>query len=192
MSTLIARPGVVTLAFHVDYWDSLGWKDRFARHDFSVRQSAARAADGASFVYTPQVLIDGRDTPDWPRWQAPPTPGVGQEAPVALALAAEGSDLSLQVMPGPLAPARLSGYVAVVDDGLGSRPSAGENRGANLREDAVVRELLPWSYDASAGARPIRLQPAAPAEAGATRRYVAVATGADGRPVQAVTLACSR
>ena len=49
------------LAFHVDYWDRLGWKDRFASPQFTARQHAAMRANGSTFVYTPQVLVQGRD-----------------------------------------------------------------------------------------------------------------------------------
>ena len=49
------------LAFHVDYWDRLGWKDRFAAPQFTARQHAAMRANGSTFVYTPQVLVQGRD-----------------------------------------------------------------------------------------------------------------------------------
>jgi len=53
------RPGIIALAFHVDYWDYLGWKDRFARHDFTTRQRAYARALGSPMVYTPQIVVDG-------------------------------------------------------------------------------------------------------------------------------------
>lgn len=53
------RPGVIALAFHVDYWDYLGWRDRFARHDFTARQRAYARALGSPMVYTPQIVVDG-------------------------------------------------------------------------------------------------------------------------------------
>lgn len=46
------------LAFHVDYWDSIGWPDRFASPAYSRRQEARVAATGARAVYTPQVIVD--------------------------------------------------------------------------------------------------------------------------------------
>jgi hypothetical protein len=55
------EPAVAVLAFHVDYWDRLGWADRFAAPAFTARQHAAMRANGATFVYTPQVLLQGRD-----------------------------------------------------------------------------------------------------------------------------------
>ncbi len=53
------RPGVIALAFHVDYWDYLGWKDRFALHEFTMRQRAYARALGSPMVYTPQIVVDG-------------------------------------------------------------------------------------------------------------------------------------
>ena len=56
----------VPIAFHVDYWDRLGWKDRFASASFTDRQAAQQASNGARFSYTPQVVVDGQDRKDWP------------------------------------------------------------------------------------------------------------------------------
>jgi len=185
------RQRVVPLALHVDYWDYIGWKDRFAQPQFTQRQNASQRTSGARFAYTPQVILDGRDAPAWSSLPAaalqPRTP-----ATVGLALARDAGGLALTVTPGAGAPAALAGYVAVVDDGLQSRVGAGENRGATLHEDAVVRELLPWSV---VGRQPATLHFASSStpEAGAARRWVAVATdGPSGRPVQALTLACAR
>ena len=55
------RPDVLALAFEVDYWDRLGWKDTFSRHAWTQRQYAyARAMGHADSVYTPQVVVNGR------------------------------------------------------------------------------------------------------------------------------------
>jgi hypothetical protein len=186
---LAARDDVVALAFHVDYWDGLGWKDRFARPQFTQRQDASRRTSGARFDYTPQVIVDGRDTPAWSALAPAALAGRG-DARVALALARDGAALRLDVAPAAGAPARIAGFVAVVDSGLSTPVAAGENRGATLREDAVVRELLPWTAD---GPAHLAFASTTTPEAGATRRWVAVATDpATGRPLQALALACPR
>jgi hypothetical protein len=191
LSALKGRHDVVALAFHVDYWDSLGWKDRFAQPQFTQRQNATQHTSGARFAYTPQVILDSRDAPDWSSLP----PAVLQRktpATVGLTLAHDATGLALTVAPGAGAPAKLSGYVAVVDDGLQTHVGAGENRGETLRQDGVVRELLPWNL---AGAQPATLHFASSSapEPGTTRHWVAVATdGLYGKPVQAVTLACAR
>ena len=57
---LSAREDVIALALHVDYWDYLGWKDKFADPAFSARQRAYAAAEGKQMVYTPQMIVDGQ------------------------------------------------------------------------------------------------------------------------------------
>jgi hypothetical protein len=191
LSGLKARDGIVALAFHVDYWDSLGWKDRFAQPQFTQRQNATQRTSGARFAYTPQVIVDSRDAQDWSALPAAALQAKGQST-VGLTLERDAKGLALTVAPGAGAPAKLSGYVAVVDDGMQTHVGAGENRGETLRQDGVVRELLPWNL---VGAQPSTLHFATTSapEPGATRHWVAVATdGPYGKPLQAVTLACAR
>ena len=55
-------PGrVVPLALHVDYWDYIGWKDPYAKREFSLRQRKLSQLQRMALVYTPQVLLQGRD-----------------------------------------------------------------------------------------------------------------------------------
>lgn len=58
---LAGRPDVIALALHVDYWDYLGWKDSFSNPDFTARQHAYARAANATTVYTPQMVIGGKD-----------------------------------------------------------------------------------------------------------------------------------
>ena len=52
---------IVPLAFHVDYWDYIGWADRFANKKFSGRHRGLARANGSGTVYTPQVFVNGKD-----------------------------------------------------------------------------------------------------------------------------------
>ena len=54
------RPDVLALAFEVDYWDRLGWKDTFSKPAWTARQYAYAHAMGRDGVYTPQVVVNGR------------------------------------------------------------------------------------------------------------------------------------
>jgi hypothetical protein len=54
------RPDVLALAFEVDYWDRLGWKDTFSRPAWTARQYAYARAMARDGVYTPQVVVNGR------------------------------------------------------------------------------------------------------------------------------------
>jgi len=141
-------PGAaIPLSFHVDYWDSLGWKDRFARPEWSERQRARVRAGGGRTVYTPQVLLDGRDL-KWhsgtalaeslARARSKP-PG----ATLRLRLARRGDALEAEVeaglAPGVTAPADL--HVAITQGALATDVRAGENRGERLAHEHVVRTV---------------------------------------------------
>jgi len=59
-------PGkVVPLALHVDYWDYIGWKDPYAKREFSLRQRKLSQLQRMALVYTPQVVLQGRDFRGW-------------------------------------------------------------------------------------------------------------------------------
>lgn len=61
MHDLIQRDDVIALALHVDYWDYIGWKDIFAKPAFTARQKAYAKAGGRRSIYTPQMVIAGKD-----------------------------------------------------------------------------------------------------------------------------------
>jgi hypothetical protein len=189
LSTLKGRPQVLAAAFHVDYWDRLGWTDRFGHVRHTERQAEVARQGGARFSYTPQVLVNGRDWRGWPT-----LPIVDAAAAVQLTLArTEGAWVEVQVMPLRGAPARLAMWWAVLEDDHVSRVSAGENLGVTLQHDHVVRHygrLPAWS--ASAGVPQLQRLDAAPnGEGGRKVRLLVVVTDAvTGAPLQAAQLVC--
>ena len=191
LSRLKADPAVVALAFHVDYWDRLGWKDRFASAAFTQRQAAQQATNGARFSYTPQVVVDGRDRADWSATTL--ASGSRPASPVEVTLALEGGRFVATVVPGTNAPKRLAAYWAVTEQGHVSAVRAGENQGATLHHDFVVRDYEPvreWSARNGA-AETLRFMPATPSDA-AHPRFVnlVVVDAASGKPVQALKIGC--
>ncbi|MCB1738986.1 MAG: DUF1223 domain-containing protein, partial [Gammaproteobacteria bacterium] len=64
---------LVPVAFHVDYWDYLGWPDRFASREFSRRQRDHARSGGLSQVYTPGVVLNGAEWRGWHRGRPLPT-----------------------------------------------------------------------------------------------------------------------
>ena len=56
---------VIPLALHVDYWDYIGWQDKYAKSVFSARQRDQAALWRYSTVYTPQVMLNGQDFRSW-------------------------------------------------------------------------------------------------------------------------------
>jgi len=190
LSSLPARPDLLPLAFHVNYWNRLGWADRFASQEATQRQYRLARALGAPNVYTPQVVAQGQD---WRRWPAlPPLPS---SAPVQLRLARDGETVRAEIAPaaGPgdaaARPGQLSGYWALLEDGHRSRVTAGENSGHELLHDHVVRLYEP--VDAWRTGEPQRFTlTLPPGEPGRPRRVAfVVQEPASMRPVQALALA---
>lgn len=62
LGRLTQDPRVIPLSLHVDYWDYLGWKDEFARPEFTKRQKAYARAAGTKMIYTPQIIVAGQDS----------------------------------------------------------------------------------------------------------------------------------
>lgn len=180
--------GVLALAFHVDYWDRLGWADPYASPRHTERQYQRQRASGARFVYTPQLLVDGRD---WRAWPALPPPS-STPAPVMLHLVRDAAAVTAEVRPGPgqALPARLSGYWTLLEDGLVSQVRAGENAGATLRHHHVVRHYEPLPAWPADQVRQWRLA-LPPGKAAQAQRAALVVTDADtGLPLQALALRC--
>jgi hypothetical protein len=183
LSSLKGRTDVVALAFHVDYWDRLGWADRFASPAFTERQRQLRVPSGAPFAYTPQVLANGAD---WRRWPALPAP---QPSVVDIVLKRDGTRIDARITPRAGAPEQLAAYWAVVEDGHVSAVKAGENAGVTLQHDHVVRRYspaAPWR----AGAGPQRLSFEAAAAAPGQRIVLIVTDALRQRPLQALSMAC--
>ncbi|MEO7009062.1 MAG: DUF1223 domain-containing protein [Caldimonas sp.] len=192
LSRLKAEPDVVALAFHVDYWDRLGWKDRFASPAYTQRQAEQLLSNGARFSYTPQVVVDGADRKNWP--------GIASfaqrhatVAAVALTLVRDGARVSATVVPTPAAPKRLAAYWAVTEQGYVTAVKAGENDGATLQHDYVVRDyrtVAPWPTHAGVG-QTLAYDLAGTADAAHPRTLnLVVVDAGSGRPVQAVKLGC--
>ena len=189
------------LAFHVDYWDRLGWKDRFAAAQYTARQHASMRASGSTFVYTPQVLVQGRDPDAGRRERAGEIAAAARTRPAraVVALDAPGfaqaaADVRVRATVADK-PARKNAalWLAYTDSGLVSDVKAGENRGVRLTHDHVVRALYgPYAVD-DAGEAMASVAIAPPAERGRFPALVAfVQNGATGEVLQTLTLsACN-
>ncbi|MBI3715294.1 MAG: DUF1223 domain-containing protein [Betaproteobacteria bacterium] len=144
------KDGVVPLAFHVDYWDYIGWKDRFAQAGFAERQRSTVSRHGGRTVYTPQVMLDGHDARGLSFGAALPDKvrAVAQKlarARLQLQSLVTGETLEISVradVPDAILRRDSSLFIAVTEDNLLSRVTAGENRGVELRHDHVVRTLI--------------------------------------------------
>lgn len=154
------------LAFHVDYWDELGWPDRFASPHYSRRQRERVHAVGQSAVYTPQVMIG---TQVQTVWRAAPAVAralnaATGDAEVGLALRLqpqiEGNTVHLgAARNGDTSGQAVSVWLAQTIDGQTSPVRAGENKGATLRHDRVVTRLWgPWPLASAPLAKAVEVE----------------------------------
>jgi len=140
---------VVPIALHVDYWDYIGWKDPYAKREFSTRQRQLANLQRLSFVYTPQVLLQGQDFRRWSgaafadavaRINATPA-----RAAIAVSLSGPGADGFEVEVDARVIDATQRGsaalYLAAYENQLVSKVTAGENHGKTLAHDYVV---LDW------------------------------------------------
>ena len=169
------------MAFHVSYWDYLGWKDPFADPEYDARQRAEASSWGARSTYTPGLVLDGAE---WRGWGgAPPKPA---EKTGTLTAAVAAKRIAVAFTPasgdGPFeAFAVRLGFDAV------STVTAGENGGRTLRHEFVARGLSRAAMKRDAGGVWRAALPP-PASSGPAARAEALAVwiaGPDGKPVQA-------
>jgi hypothetical protein len=172
----------VPLALHVGYWDYIGWKDPFARREFNARQSRLAAANGSRSVYTPGVFVQGRET----RWSQPAAFEAELNAvnrrPAAARIvldqvAGQGQRIEFRAQAESTNAVSKDAqlYVALVQNGLSTAVSAGENRGETLVNDRVTRA---WTGPLPLGTRTLSLQ--APTAAMAELTLVAFVEDASG------------
>lgn len=136
LAQLPADEARLLLAFHVDYWDDLGWKDRYSDARYSARQHSVAARSGSRTVYTPEVVVEGREYRGWRNGLPAPT---ATPAPPMVAEIELDQQLRLRLRALERYPKAISGFAAITEDGVESEVRAGENRGVRLRHAAVVR-----------------------------------------------------
>ena len=132
---------IVPVAFHVDYWDNLGWKDRFAAPAYSRRQRDYARGAGLSQVYTPGLLVQGREWQGWfrdPNLKLPPAAEIGV---LTLEIGDDRRGVVRFKPTGTAAGDDLSVSVALLGFDLVTTVKAGENSGRQLHHDFVVLGL---------------------------------------------------
>jgi len=144
LAELATRADVIALALHVDYWDYIGWRDTFAQGAFTERQKAYARAAGSRTIYTPQMVVQGREAMPGTRAEAVTSRILEMAAaPRTVLLEAQGSGegarLVLRPAAAPAGAARvhLVRYAPRVDVAI----AAGENAGRRLEGHNIV---LSW------------------------------------------------
>ncbi len=151
---------VVPLALHVDYWDYIGWKDPYAKREFSLRQRKLTQLQRMAFVYTPQVMLQGHDFRAWGGKAFDEAVRKINAQPARAQLALEILSFRAGVMEVTATAELLPGdqgedpaiYLAAYQSRLENRVTAGENRGKLLSHDYVVLEWQgPFAFASGRG-----------------------------------------
>jgi hypothetical protein len=130
---------VIPVAFHVDYWDYIGWQDPLAQPEFGQRQRRYAKEGGVRTVYTPGMMLNGKDWRGWAKGNFPRT-----KQPDAGMLTVEFKEQQLLVdyQPTNRTSRKLLVYIALLGFDLKSNVTAGENRGRELTSDFIVLDLI--------------------------------------------------
>jgi hypothetical protein len=150
LQELSTQRDLVTLSFHVDYWDYIGWRDPFAQPGFTARQKTYAAALGARNIYTPQIVVDGgahEVGSDRSRVVAR-IEAARRAAKLGVTMEPSGGALQIHVDAGPPPSAPTGIYLALFDRSHETPVRRGENSGATLTNTHVVRQftrLADWS-----------------------------------------------
>src|SRR6266511_2020648 len=130
----------VPVAFHVDYWDHLGWRDRFAKPEFTSRQQRYAAAWGGDSAYTPGFVVNGKEWRGWFGGNGIPTTSI--KVGVLRVSLGDGGKLTATFVSETTQPRTLTLNIALLGNDLESDVKRGENSGRKLRHDFVVLELI--------------------------------------------------
>ena len=137
LNSLIDEKGLwnqfVPVAFHVDYWNYLGWDDRFAKPEFTTRQRRYSKHWNARTIYTPCFVVNGEATRH-------PVPKAGKKYPGQLKAALRGATLFVTFNPTQKHK-NLQLWAAPLSGRESTKVNAGENRGRTLEHCFVVLDL---------------------------------------------------
>lgn len=147
----------VPVAFHVNYWDRLGWKDALATPAFTARQYAHAEAWRSSQVYTPCFVRNGAE---WRPSGGPERPGPADAGTLTLRWRAADRTAAVEFAPAAgAAKGALEVHLALLGGGIVSAVKRGENSGRTLRHEFVVLRLETQSAAREAAAVSVTLPP---------------------------------
>lgn len=186
---------VVVQAFHVAYWDYIGWVDRFAAPAHTARQNEVAGRNRLRNIYTPQVVVNGRDWPQW-RGSEQRISGPKEAAPLHIGirqLAADQFEATVTPVNAATSVPAWAAYWTVTEHGHNSKVKAGENAGEFLKHDFVVRQYTQAGDYRSADATPKKLVFRSIAATPGHERQVnlVVFDPPSGRTLQALSLQCA-
>ena len=125
----------IPLAFHVDYWNYIGWEDRFASPGFAKRQREHAREGNVRSVYTPALIVNGTG---WRPGLINELPGPDARASGQLYVRVRQNTLSADFKPIAGDAPALNLHIALLGMDLESSITAGENKGRTSRHEFVV------------------------------------------------------
>ncbi|PRC91577.1 DUF1223 domain-containing protein [Solimicrobium silvestre] len=138
----LTADNVIPLALHVDYWDYIGWKDPYAQPLHTERQNYLSALSGSRTIYTPEFFIGGLEFRNWRSDLLRAVKTINRQpalASIDIKLEKNVTNkLTLQIDTKTSQASEL--HYVLVEQGLSSSVSAGENKGETLQHDAVARD----------------------------------------------------
>ena len=135
----------VPVVFHVDYWDGLGWKDPFSSADFTKRQEDYVRLWRGSSLYTPNVVINGKD---WRHWNRLKTLPIFNESPGVLKVNSDQTGkLQITFQPATVSSEKYSAHAALLGFDMESVIQRGENSGKTLQHDFVALDYQSASLE---------------------------------------------
>lgn len=126
---------LIPIAFHVDYWDYIGWKDRYATKQFGQRQSRYASLKRASTVYTPAFMVNGES---WRRGIFSSSLPQSKASPGNLKVSIDGENIRANYQPSKTSKFPLKINVAILGMDLISDIKRGENAGRRANHEFVV------------------------------------------------------
>jgi hypothetical protein len=127
------------VAFHVDYWDGLGWPDRFARPEYTQRQRDYATRLNQDSVYTPEFVVNGQEWHrGWLSGQGIPAMGADKSGSLTLTVGVKEKKISAVYAASAAAPQSLVLNVALLGFNVITDVKRGENGGRRLEHDFVV------------------------------------------------------
>lgn len=170
----------VPLAFHVTYWDHLGWRDPFASDKWTERQGVYSARWKSESVYTPAFVLDGV------AWRNASLPPAATETAGVLKIMISGERVTAAFKPATNTARHYEIHLARLGFGLGADVRAGENSGRKLVHDFVVLGLT--NEGMKAGAKELKLPADSSKQAANSRSAIAAWVTAAGQiePIQTV------
>jgi hypothetical protein len=131
----------VPVAFHVDYWNGLGWRDKLSSEEFSQRQRDYAQAWSAQDVYTPEFVLNGKEWHNWFGYRGAPSASDTKAGTLAVS-STDGKHWQANFEPAEKGAMDYDVTAAVLVCGLGSDVTAGENSGRHLNHDFAALSLI--------------------------------------------------